>query len=126
MKITLEVIPHSQQRYNTCGDWQFDEEGNLNIKVSDTQNTFMNFLLGRHEMDEAMLCLRYGVTTKQVDDYDFVHPEAGSDSFSDNLDAPYAEYHNDALAAEWVMARLLGVSWKSYNDTIEQLGEEYE
>lgn len=23
MKITIEIIPHDQQRYETVGDWQF-------------------------------------------------------------------------------------------------------
>lgn len=121
MKIIIEVIPHSEQRYDTCGDWQFAENGDLTIKVSETGGMWMDFLIGRHEMDEAMLCLRFGVTEKMVDDYDLTHSEAGGDSFSENSDAPYAKFHNDALAAEWIMARLLGVDWNNYTKTLEMM-----
>lgn len=122
MNITITTIPHSQQRYDTCGDWQFDEQGNLHIRVSDVGDPKMNFLIARHELDEAILCHFNGVTSKQVDEYDFTHPEAGSDNFSANLDAPYHRFHCDALAAEWVMARLLDVNWEDYSHHLEAVG----
>lgn len=121
MKITIETIPHSQQRYNTCGDWQFDSQGNLNIRVSEMGDPRMNFLVARHELDEAMLCWFGGISQEEVDAYDFSHPAAGGDCFSDNLDAPYAQEHNNALAAEWQMARLLGVNWEGYIKRLEEL-----
>lgn len=122
MKITIEVIPHKEQRYDTAGDWQFDGEGNLTIRVSDTDNDRMNYLLIRHELDEAMLCRMHGITTEDVDKYDKDHPTtAGNDCFSDNLDSPYHKQHCDALAAEWVLARLLGVNWKEYTERINSL-----
>lgn len=122
MNITIKVIPHAQQRYDTCGDWQFDAEGNLNIKISDTGDWKTTFLIARHELDEAILCRARGITQEQVDAYDFAHPEAGGDSFSDNNDAPYSESHNDALAAEWVMSRLLGVDWTEYTAQLDAVG----
>lgn len=124
MKITIETISHNQQRYPTVGDWQWSSEGNLNIKVSDVGDIEYNFLVGRHEMDEAMLCRHEGVTEKEVDDYDFSHPDAGGDSFSGSTDAPYYQQHCDALAAEWQMSRLLEVDWEQYSDTLEELFKE--
>lgn len=34
MKITIETIPHNQQRYPTCGDWQFLNSDELAVRVS--------------------------------------------------------------------------------------------
>src|SRR5437016_14188333 len=109
MKIVIETIQHKEQRYDTIGDWQWilnDDPYTLRIKVSDTGDWKMNALIARHELDEALICLSNGISGKEVDEYDFKHPEAGSDCFSDNMDAPYFEAHNDALAFEWQMARI--------------------
>lgn len=42
MRIKIEVIPHNHQRYDTVGDWQWDEFGNLFIKVSDLNHQRIN------------------------------------------------------------------------------------
>lgn len=125
MKITIEVIPHAQQRYNTCGDWQWtgtETQPELAVKVSDTGFWQYNLLIARHELDEAVLCAHRGVSEKQVDEYDLAHPEAGGDSFSENTDAPYYESHCDALASEWQFAHLLGVDWPSYTKALNDMG----
>ena len=46
---------------------EFDAEGNLTIRVSDMGDWRYNFLLARHEMDEAILCKHAGITTEMVD-----------------------------------------------------------
>lgn len=122
--ITIQVIDHKDQRLGQPGDWYFvndkgeitDEGEHLVVKVSDLGDWRYNFLLGRHEMDEAMLCKFRGITVKQVDDYD-ARPAADEDdpdSFSGYPGAIYQQDHNDALAAEWVMARALKVRWEAY------------
>ena len=34
MNITIKTIAHDKQRYDTVGDWWFDDEGDLQIRVS--------------------------------------------------------------------------------------------
>jgi len=34
MNVHLKVIPHSQQRYDTVGDWHFTKASNLEIRVT--------------------------------------------------------------------------------------------
>ena len=46
MKITIDTIPHNQQRYPTVGDWAFDSNGNLIIAVSDLGDWRYNALVG--------------------------------------------------------------------------------
>lgn len=113
MKITLEVVPHNQQRLGMIGDWFFEGE-DLVVRVTDLGDWRFNFLIARHEMDEAILCKHHGVTAKQVDEYDLDNPHNGSSNFADNPFAPYYTEHNDALAAEWIMSRLLNVDWMEY------------
>jgi hypothetical protein len=124
MKITLEVIPHSQQRLpgSLGGDWIFDTNGDLTIRVSDSGDWRYNFLLARHEMDEAILCKHNGITTEMVDADELkASPLDNPDSFSGYPGSCYQAQHNDALAAEWHMSRLLGVDWKAYGDAFEAL-----
>lgn len=116
MKITLEVIPHEQQRLGASGDWFFEPNGDLVVRVSDFGDWRYNFLVLRHEMDEAMLCKHNGITTEMVDEDQAASlPTDNPDSFSGYPGARLQNQHNDALAAEWVMSRLLGVDWLEYS-----------
>jgi hypothetical protein len=123
MRIIIESIPHSQQRYDTYGDWQFigDE---LIIKVSEfpfpeqkiDQNT-ITYLIGLHEMIEAILCQKDGVTEQQVDEWDKSHPELeepGEDSR-----APYFIQHQIASGFERGLCKFLGLSWEEYEKLLE-------
>lgn len=121
MRVIITIIPHESQRYDTCGDWQFKGD-ELEINVSDSGNPKMNFLVALHEFIEAMLCNFNGVTDKQVDEYDFKHPESGCSDFDAFVDAPYHTQHNDALAIEWILSRLIGVNWKDYSEALEKMG----
>jgi hypothetical protein len=124
-KITIEFIPHSEQRLpdSLGGDWYFDSDGNLVIRCSDMQDWRYNYLLARHEMDEAILCKHSGITTEMVDKDDFNSYSNDPDSFSGYPDCCYQNQHNDALAAEWIMSRLLNVDWKEYGKAFEALSK---
>lgn len=116
-RILLEVIPHEQQRLGAPGDWFFTQEGNLTVRISDLGDWRYNFLVLRHEMDEAILCYFSGITTEMVDeDQAKAKPTDDPDSFSGYPGARLQNQHNDALAAEWQMSRLLGVDWAKYGD----------
>ena len=125
-KITIEFIPHSEQRLPGCigGDWYFDPGGNLVVKVSDMNDWRYNFLVARHEMDEAILCKNAGITTEMVDADELnAKPTDDPDSFSGYPNSCYQNQHNDALAAEWVMSRLLGVIWEEYSKAFSSLSK---
>ena len=129
MNIAIEVIPHSEQRLTNSlgGDWKFDENGNLTVRVSDMGDWRMNFLLARHEMDEAILCKYAGITTEMVDADELNAKDTDDpDSFSGYPGSCYQKQHNDALAAEWIMARALDVDWKEYAKKFEALGKTHE
>ena len=118
MTINIFVIPHANQRYDTVGDWMFDS-GNLTIYVSDMNNPDYEFLVARHEMDEAFLCLKRGITGKEVDAFDMAFTGTGEPG--DSPDAPYRKEHFFATTQERTMAAELDVDWEEYDKTIEAL-----
>jgi hypothetical protein len=121
-QIIISFIKHQEQRLGQVGDWFFDSHDNLHVAVSDLGDWRYNVLFARHEMDEALLCKHTGVTTEMVDD-DQAHelPTDDPDSFSGYPGCCYQNQHNDALAAEWVLSRLLGVSWEEYANAVEAI-----
>lgn len=123
MDIHIKIIPHQEQRLGAVGDWWFDHNTNtLEVRVSDLGDWRYNFLFARHEMDEALLCQHAGITTEMVDEDQLAaQPTDDPDSFSGYPGARLQYQHNDALAMEWLMARLLGVDWKEYGEAVKRV-----
>lgn len=131
MKIYIEVIPHKQQAYDTCGNWWFNMEGDLEIRVSDMDNPDYEFLIASHEMKEAKLCHKFGISERKITEFDEqfererkqgLHAE--DDEPGDSPDAPYREYHFFATSLERLEAQAMGVNWEEYEKAIIAL--EYE
>lgn len=95
MKIVIETIPHSEQRYPTVGDWYFTQQNPdgvesplsdapivpihellaspkyvLHIKVSNLTDWRREFLIVVHELCEVGLCVNEGVSQATVDAFD--------------------------------------------------------
>ena len=126
MNISVTVVPHYDQRYDTCGDWQLDVENHrLDIKVSDLGNWRYNFLVAFHEAIEAVLCLDREITTEMVDKFDIEYEaKRDVDDMSepgDSPDAPYKREHFFATSLERLMAAELRVDWREYEDEINKL-----
>lgn len=128
MNIHIETIPHDQHRYPTCGDWWVDDQGNLQIRVSDMGNPDYEALVALHELIEVLLCKKRGITTAQVDEFDKQFEkdrEAGKhgedDEPGDHPDAPYKKEHFFATNVEALMSAELGVDFKTYESAIHAL-----
>ena len=121
MRILIESIPHADQRYGTCGDWYpvgADSDA-LRINISHLNDHAMESLVAVHELVEALLCLKRGITAEQVDafDLDFVGPgEPGDDPA-----APYHREHVFATQIEEMLAKELGVDWDAYGRAVDKL-----
>lgn len=125
-KITIEVIPHAEQRYETVGDWIYSNDNEeLTIKVSDMNNWKYNMLVGVHELIEVLLCDARGITQVEVDNFDKEFEEkrveGNVDEPGDDPAAPYKDEHFFATNIERLLCAELGVDWKTYNDIIENL-----
>jgi hypothetical protein len=125
MKITIETIPHEQQRYPTIGDWVFDGKGDLTIRVSALGDWRYEALIAVHELVEVLLCKHQGVSQEAVDQFDleFERKRTEDDTAEpgDALEAPYRKQHCFATGVERLLASELGVGWKEYEERINTL-----
>jgi hypothetical protein len=118
VKILIETVPHSTQRYNTVGDWTVSPTGNWHIKVSSLNNWRREVLIAAHELVEMALCRHAGITSAEVDAFDLTcdEPDPGL-----NPAAPYHKQHMVATAVETLLAGLMEVNWMAYEDQITHL-----
>ena len=127
MKIAIRTIPHEQQRYPTCGDWQFIAPDHLLICVSKMGNADYEFLVGIHEAIEAWLAVKRsgpGVE-KALDVFDMEYEERRQPGDvsepGDDARCPVYLEHQVATGVERILAGLLGVDWNTYNGEVEGL-----
>lgn len=127
MRITIDFIPHLEQRYNTCGDWVFSPDGDLNINVSILPDTGIegSYLIAIHELVEALLCQVRGVTTDEVDKFDFAYDPLQDREPGDDPNCPCQREHCFATGVERMLAPAFGVWWGPYEDELVELTEEY-
>jgi len=128
MKYVVQTIPHSQQRYQTCGDWKTHHHKLSSVRVSRLGNEDWEFLIGIHEQIEAWLCTKRGISMEQVDRFDKRFEaermrglHAKDDEPGDDPHAPYHREHKFATMIENLVAEQLGVDWQAYEKAIESL-----
>lgn len=121
MKIIIEVIPHKDQRYETCGDWQWQND-DLHIKVSRSSSWKTDALVAIHELIEAMICLNDGIDEDRVDRFDLMFERSGkSGEPGDDPRAPYYEAHQFATAIERLVCQRLDLPWHVHEKNIDAL-----
>lgn len=141
MRIIIETLPHQEQRYNTVGDWFYDEHGDLHIKISEMNEirsgrpdparwNEREMCLIIHELTEALLCRKAGISQDQVDEFDkryerSLNMQANYDEPGDHPEAPYKHQHCVATGVERIIAAELGVDWAAYERNIEKLSDSY-
>lgn len=125
MRILIETIPHSQQRYPTCGDWTFDKRGNLTIRVSKLSTWKREMLVAVHELVEVLLCKSRGISQKSVDAFDKAfeanRPPGNYDEPGDDRNAPYRKEHFFATNIEALLSAELGVNFQDYEAELNSL-----
>lgn len=126
MKIIIDTIPHSQQRYPTCGDWQWLDGGEvLFIRVSKLSDWRYEILIAIHELIETVLCKNDGDVESDVDAFDIAYEKQrapGDESEpGDSPRAPYRRQHLIATGIEKILAAELGVDWKAYDKEVVNL-----
>lgn len=125
MKIIIETIKHSSQRYSTVGDYWKDKKGNWHIKISETGSDITNKLIGVHELVEFVLTDFKGITEDDITkfDVDFENKRKKGNIEEPGFDpkAPYKNEHAIATAVELMMCAHLNISWKEYEQKINAL-----
>lgn len=125
MRITIETIPHSKQRYPTVGDWWFDERGNLEIRVSEMGNWKYEAAVAYHELREVLHCKSDGISIEEVDEFDIAfeenRPIGNEEEPGDDKKAPYHIQHTLATHDERNFLADLAESWEEYTRVISNL-----
>lgn len=133
MHITIQTVPHKDQRYPTCGDYFIGEDGTIQVRVSEELGEDSAFLVAIHELVELYLLRKKGITMQQIDDFDVAyekaHREGGvidgkrldNSEPGDDPKAPYFMEHQFATALESLVAVELKVPWKEHADRVEAL-----
>ena len=117
MNIGIQFVPGALQRYATVGDWYYEPNGDLTIKVSNDDADFpthdVQILVALHELVEVLLCRKRGITQAQVDEWDFGKAEYAAEyglELGDMEGAPYRKEHRFAMLIEHLMAHEMGVA----------------
>lgn len=134
MDIHIEIIPHSQQRYPTVGDWWVDNQGIVQIRVSEMKAWCGNVLVAIHELVEVLIESAKRTSTlrvpanlvKETDEFDKTYE---ANRTRDNKEGepgldprcPVYQGHMAASAIEMIAAMILGVNYNDYVDEVASL-----
>jgi hypothetical protein len=128
MNVKIEIIPHEKQAYSTCGNWFFDDAGDLTIQVSKLSDPNREMLIAVHELIEVILCKDRGISQKSVDAFDKKFEEdrergvhGDDDEPGDAADAPYRNEHFFATNIERLLASELLIDWSEYEKELYAL-----
>lgn len=126
--IHAEIIPHKSQIYPTVGDYGTDKNGVKQFRVSDMQNEDFSFLVLIHELIEAYLCEKAGITDEEITAFDLrfeAEREVGLHTEDEepgcDPDAPYHSQHMKAMKIERILARFCAVKWSVYDRKVMSL-----
>jgi hypothetical protein len=129
-RINILFVDHSKQRYQTCGDWYFEQtvtENVLVIKVSKMEDIRSMLAVALHEFAEVMMCDAVGITWEQVDkfdmDYEKNRVEGDESEPGDKPSAPYFVQHGHATAIERIVTTQMGLPWPEHEENIGKLFE---
>lgn len=121
----MKIVEPAAMRYPTAGDWEWLPDGALKLTVPGygTQEEGALLIL-LHELVEAYLCRRDGISDEAVTKFDVENPlleEPGDDPA-----APYHRQHMIAMAIEKEAAIALSVDWDAHNEWVVRAGNEVE
>jgi hypothetical protein len=123
MKIIIESIPHESHRYSTIGDYWWDDNGDLQIRVSNVGNWKYEALVAIHELIEVLLCKDRGIQEPDIMAFDKAFEAArkpgNEDEPGDSMDAPYRKEHRFSENLERLFAAELGVNWADYDNALD-------
>ena len=124
INISISPAPRSLIRSSQCGDWMILEDG-IRVLVFNELSGESQLAVAIHELVEAYLCQRDGVTEQEVCDHDDIFEaerlKGKHDEFSEPGDdprAPYREQHQAATHVERAVCHALGLDWNKHCESI--------
>ena len=127
-QINIQTIPHSQQRYETPGDYYFEKDSlDVQFRISELSDWRYEACITVHELVEFFIVRYQGINFEQIDKFDKTferarkkgnHDEPGDDNF-----CPYHFAHCIASGVERIFAAVLGIKWKEYETEVNRLSQ---
>ena len=118
--LRVVIVPQSKQRYPTVGDWIFNKDRSLSIRVSDMKNKNYEFMVAIHEAVEAWLCHRRGISEESVTAFDKSEYGLSLEDPGADPKAPYHKEHMLALKIERMICDELGHDWEKYEQALAE------
>lgn len=128
MRITIETIPHAEQRYDTVGDWEHQRSvtsDHLRIRVSKLGDWRKEMCIAIHELTEALICIHQNIPQVDVDYFDMRGPGAALDEPGDDPRAPYHKAHMLAGVPEALLMAALDITPDEYEKAIDSVSGEH-
>lgn len=127
MKINVETIPHTEQRYPTVGDYWDDPDAVVQVRVSAMKDWRYEALVVIHEMIEMFLTKHRQIAEQDISDFDIRFERSREEGLvtgepGDHVNAPYRREHFFATNLERLLAAELDVDWFEYDRDVEALG----
>ena len=124
MKIEIKSIPASEFRIRGgVGDYWYEEDGTLQIRVLETGNQDYAKLIAVHEFIEEWLTKRRGLSEPDIQAFDekwFVEDHAAHEEPGFDPRAPYLQEHTVADAIERLLCAFCGIPLAEYEQAIEK------
>jgi len=120
MNIIIKTIPHKEQRYDTVGDYFTDDDGTIQMRISELGDNRMNILIAIHELYEKFACQAKGITDEQIDEFD-INYDGDYDECGQDPSAPYHQEHMDATEVEKLACEKFGFNWEEYDKIVMEL-----
>lgn len=128
MEIHIKTMPHSAQAYETVGNYWYDQDGVLQIRVSDMKNKRFEVLVAIHELVEQFITECNGIAEQDITDFDLAFESARKlglrmpteePGFAES--APYRLAHSFATGIELAICGMTGINWTDYDNTVNSL-----
>ena len=72
----IKTIPHSEQRYETCGDYWVDENGVQQVRISELNDWRYEVLIAVHEIVELSLARDRSIDEDEITKFDIKFEQA--------------------------------------------------
>jgi hypothetical protein len=129
LNVCIKTIPAEVGHrcgYATAGDWWYDEEGVLQIRVTELGDRRSEAAIAMHEWAEAEHCRLANVSDAQICQFDtqFESERAtglhsATEEPGDDPRAPYRESHWRAIHVERALCHALDLPWDEHNGNVE-------
>lgn len=127
LNIRIKTIPHQQQRYETCGDYQTGQDGSIEFRISALSDWRREMLIAVHELVEKAWAMHHQVSDQEIDDFDMMYErqraEGDESEPGDSPVCPVFAGHQFATHVEKQLAEILDVNWAAYSLEINALSK---